>query len=597
MTAVESQPGRDQGVHTGSASSGVLRFLITRLRPWRWQAAATLLMVVLRVPLGAVGPICVIVIIDTALPGQDTGLLLAVCSVLLVSAALISALSIGEAALASWLSQRIVADLRKEVFDKTHGQPLGYFTGHAPSELQARLVSDLNGVDRFISQTLRSAVAALTTGITAAAVMTYLSWPLTVISLGLTVLLALLNNQFAGIRRDLARERQQHLTWLMGKVADTLSLQGVVLGRTLGGSGRQRGQYLQICEAIRKVTVRQRVIGARTQTFIGFCFSAIPPIIYLMSGTLLRDLSVGMVMALVLLQMRLGDPMMTLLSLSAGIQSSMAMFDRVMEYTRLPSRPAAPAAKAAGPAAGIKARNLHHLYSRADRPALHRVDADIEPGTVNIVLGATGSGKSTLGLVLAGLIDPEAGAISLDGAPVSAEGLRENVTLVPQHTTFFSGSIRENLSFARDDVSEPEMRQALRVACLENLVETLPFGLDTRIGEGGHRLSGGERQRLSIARALLCGGRLLILDEATSALDGLTALRVMDRLREVCEERTLLVICHRIPRLDTTDRVLVLDRGRVAEQGLASDLVSRSGAYAALVDAQNVKNTTEGAPV
>jgi ATP-binding cassette subfamily B protein len=596
MSASDTELGDDQDVYRCSTASEVLRFLGSRLRPWRWQTAAILLMVVLRVTLGAAGPICVIILVDTALPRQDTGLLFVLCAVLLVSAALTSALSVGEAALSSWLSQRLVADLRKEVFDKTQGRPLGFFTGHAPSELQTRLVSDLNGVDRFISQTLRSAIAAFTSGLTAAAVMVYVSWPLALISLSLTVLLALLNNQFAAVRRGLARERQQKLTELTGKVADTLSLHGVLLGRTLAGSERQRGQYLEICEDIRKVTVRQRVIGARTQTFIGFCFSAIPPIIYLLSGTLLQDLSVGMVMALVLLQMRLADPMMTLLSLSAGIQSSMAMFDRVMEYTGLPYPTPVSTTKAVAPAVGLEALELHHRYPGADRPALDSVDLDIEPGTVNIILGATGSGKSTLAMVLAGLVDAGSGTVSLGGTPVPARALPEHVTLVPQHTTFFSDSIRENLAFARETVSEPEMAEALRAACLEDLIDRLPLGLDTRIGQGGYRLSGGERQRLSIARALLCGGRVLILDEATSALDGLTAQRVMDRLRTVGDDRTLVVICHRIPRLDPTDRVVVMDAGRITEQGSAGELDTRAGAYAALVEAQNVKTPMEGAP-
>ncbi|GLW13007.1 multidrug ABC transporter ATP-binding protein [Microtetraspora sp. NBRC 13810] len=562
------------------------RFMAARLRPYRGHTALALLIVLLRVGLGVLNPLALLVLLDRALPQRDTELLLLLCGGLVVLGGVASALNVAEAAITNWISQRLVVDLRTEVFDRAHAQPLEFFAARSASELQARLVSDVNGVDRFFSQTVRSVVAAIAHAATAAVAMVVLSWPLAVASLLLTTLLSLLNNRFARRRRSLAAERQRHITTMMRHVSDALSLNGTVLGRTLGRTDRQRDQFTGVCESISDTTIQQRVIGARTLTFIGFCFAAIAPIIYLVAGLYLPELSVGTLVALVMLQMRLSDPMQTLLAFSAQIQASVATFERIMEYTNLPAHPLPPVRKAAGGPPAARVRGLRFQYAGANRPALDGIDLDLAPGELHLVVGRTGSGKSTLGSLLAGLLRPADGVVTVDGLPAGPESLLEQATLVPQQTSFLNATLRENLEFAGDDVPEAEMARALRAACLDDLVASLPDGLDTPIGEGGHQLSGGERQRLAIARALLAGGRLFIFDEATSALDGMTAQRVHDAVRSAYRHHTLVVIAHRLPRLAAEDRVLVLDRGRIAEHGTHEELRSAGGAYAAMLAAQ-----------
>ncbi|GGW85980.1 multidrug ABC transporter ATP-binding protein [Streptomyces malachitofuscus] len=585
-------PGPDRDI-ADQAPGGVttwdtVRFTLGCLRPYRGRTALTVLVVGARVLLGVVSPLAMLVLLDEALPERDTELLVLVCTGIFAAGGLSSALYVAETTLTSWISQRLVADLRVRVFDNAHAQPLQFFAAHSASELQARLVSDVNGIDRFLSQTMRSALAAAANAVTAALAMAFLSWQLALASLLLTALLSHLNNRLAQVRRELAGERQRHITTMIRKVSDTLSLQGVVLGRTLGRTTRQRDEFTHVCESIRDTTVRQRVVGARALVLIGFCFAAFPPAIYITCGVFLPELTVGTVVALVLLQMRLSDPLQTLLSFSAQIQASVATFERVMQYTSMSAPALRPVVKRTGEAVKVAAAGVSYQYAGASRPALRDVDMELHHGVMNVVLGATGSGKSTLSLLLAGLIEPQRGRITLDGVPADADLLRARVTLVPQDIGFHNASLRDNLSYARDGATEVEMRQALRAACLGDLPAKLPRGLDTPVGEGGHLLSGGERQRLAIARALLARGTLLIFDEATSALDGATAQAVHNALRSACSARTVLMICHRIPRLSANDRVFVLDRGTMAEAGTHARLRSAGGEYAKLLAAQNV---------
>ncbi|MFE7757228.1 ABC transporter ATP-binding protein [Streptomyces sp. NPDC057429] len=594
---MKTVPGRGGGATptTGGTVTtwDTVRFMLVRLRPYRPRTALTVLIVGVRVVLGVVTPLAMLVLLDRALPQRDLDLLFLVCGGIFVAGGLGSALYVAETVLISRLSQRLVADLRVEIFARAHAQPLEFFAALSPSELQARLVSDVNGVDRFLSQTLRSALSAAAHAVAATVAMVLLSWPLALASLVLTAVLSQLNNRLARVRRRLATERQQHVTTMIRRVADALSLQGIVLGRTIGRTGHQLDEFTDVCESISDTTVRQRVVGSGALMFIGFCFAAFPPGIYLVSGVFLRELSVGAVVALVMLQMRLSDPLQTLLSFSAQIQASVATFERIIQYTSLDAEPLRPARKKLDGTVRVTASGVRYEYQGAVSPALADIEMDLAPGTMNVVLGPTGSGKSTLGLVLTGLVRPQSGTVKIDGGPADLETLRRRATLVPQDIGFLNGSLRENLRFAREGTTDAEMLEVLRVACLDGLLARLPQGLDTPVGEDGHMLSGGERQRLAISRALLAGGTLLILDEATSALDGTTAQLVHESLRSLCPGRTVLVICHRIPRLTAGDRVFILDRGRVVEQGTHRELRAAGGHYAALLAAQDVSHISE----
>jgi ATP-binding cassette subfamily B protein len=324
---------------------------------------------------------------------------------------------------------------------------------------------------------------------------------------------------------------------------------------------------------------------------INMTFACLPPIIYLLSGTVVPGISLGTAVVLATMQARLAGPIQQLLALSGTLQSSRAMFDRVFCYLDL-ARPQDEAQQAGQVPAGtprLVLRNVCYQYPGSERPVVHRVDLDFPPRSFTVVVGPSGSGKSTLALLAAGLVRPSAGEVRIEYPQhPNRAGPRAAVTLVPQEVVLFNTSIRENLLFARPQADDAELSGALAMASLDGPLRRLPDGLATSVGERGYQLSGGERQRFALARALLSGKPVLIVDEATSALDGLTAAEIYQQLRQISRLRTVVMIAHRLPPLAAGDRVVVIDDGSVVEQGCHGDLLSQRGVYHKLVTTQSI---------
>jgi ATP-binding cassette, subfamily B, bacterial len=562
---VAGSGGRRRAASTGT----VLWRIAGRLRPYRWQSVAALLIVVTTICLGVASPLLLLRIIDQALPERDAVLLGWLCGALVMVGTLSSVLAVAGTILITWISQRVTTDLRVDVYDRVGSQPLDFYRRTSEAQVQGRLVSDVGAVDRLLTNTCHAAISAVTGLIVAVVVMLLLSWPLAIATLGAAALLSLVNHRFADRRRTLADDRQRHLTGMLHVVAESLSLSGVTLGRTLRRTAMQRVRFVDVCERIRDATVRQRAVGTVVLTVIAASFAAFPPVIYLLAGTVFTDLSVGGVVVLVIMQMRLAGPLQSLLRLGGSLQSSVAMCARVLEYLDLPgaAEPVLSGAPALRGPVAVSLRGVGHRYQGAARSVLSGVDLDLPAGSVTVVAGPSGSGKSTLAMVLAGLLKPDGGVGYIDGVLADTGRLREVATLVPQHTMLLSGSIRDNLGFVRDDLTEPELDWAVSAACLDDLIQSLPLGYRTQVGRDGYQLSGGERQRIAIARALLARSRLLVFDEATSALDGPMADRVHANLRECCRDRTLVLVAHRIPRLAPDDQLVVVRGGCIVECG------------------------------
>ncbi|MGR6919175.1 ABC transporter ATP-binding protein [[Actinomadura] parvosata] len=530
----------------------------------------SLIIVTISVPMGAISPLLTRVVIDQGLVGGDVQLLTLLCGLMIVLGIVNSALSVGNVALTNSIGQRVMAMLRTTVYGRAHAQDLDFYTEESTAEVQARLISDIDGVDRFVTSTLQQALAASTALAASGIAMLVLSWPLALLSFALACLLAMFNHRFARKRQNLARQRQRLITSVLRFTGEDLTMGGIILGRTLRRSGWQRDRFTEVSRQLREITVRQRVVGATAYVIIGVSFACVPPLVFWLSGTAITGLSIGTVIVMVMLQLQLTEPIQALLQLSSGFHVALAKFERVIEYLDMPSPPAVECGSAApAPSGGVTVtlRDVGHSYRAGGRTALSGIDLQLPAGSVTIVRGRTGSGKSTLGLILAGLLRPSAGSVHVDGG----QELRDVATIVPQHTTLFDGSIRENLMFARDGVTEEDIARVIAAVRLDDLVAKLPDGLDTMIGQEGHQLSGGERQRLGVARALLADWQVLIVDEVTSALDGVTSDQVYEALRTHCRGRTLVIIAHRLPRIHATDRVVVMEHGRALDEAAPSD--------------------------
>lgn len=579
------------------------RRIAVRFLPYRWGLCGTALLVLLSVTLNMASPLLLREVIDTALPRHDTRLLIVFCTAMIVSGALTTAIVVVLSMVTSWIGQRVVHELRLEVYDRIQQMPLGFFASEPASEIQARMASDISGISDIITYTATSTLAAVVSLLAAGLVMLVMSWPLAMFCLVLAVVLGLFNRRFNAVRRDLAGQRQEQMAELLQLVGDDLTLSGIILGRTFGRHGAQRSRFRATSEQIGKLSYRQRVAGSTARGMIGLTLACIPPLIYLLAGTAVHGLSIGTAIVMVTLQMRLTSPIQQLLGLSGRVQSSQVMFRRVFDYLDLEPAVVLETGSRGRPArrkdlaAALQIRGVWHRYPDAERNVLAGIDLDITPGSITVIMGPTGSGKTTLALILAGLIAPDSGTVRIGPAPswgrswptAAEQDLWQAVTLVAQETALYNASIRENLLFAWPDATDSQMLRLAGLMQLGDLIARLPGGLDTPVGEHGYQFSGGERQRLALVRALLAPSKILIADEATSALDNATAGAVHEGLRKLCSGRALVMIAHRIPRLAWDDHVIVLADGSIAHRGTHGELFRGCPEYRQLLAAQTAQ--------
>ena len=320
-------------------------------------------------------------------------------------------------------------------------------------------------------------------------------------------------------------------------------------------------------------------------------FAAIPAVIYLSAGlpVTATTMTIGTLIAFTTLQSQLFRPLMGLLNTGVQVVSSLALFQRVFEYLDLPVEVDEPADPAVIDTANVRGHvRLEHVeftYPGAATPALDGVDLDVPAGTTTALVGETGSGKSTLASLVARLFDPTAGRVTIDGIDIRRlrlADLAEIVGVVSQETYLLHATVRENLRYARPDATDTDIEEATKAAHIHDLLLSLPDGYDTMVGSRGHRFSGGEKQRLAIARTLLRNPRVLLLDEATSALDTDTERAVQHALDNLAKGRTTITIAHRLSTVRNANQIVVLDHGRVHEQGTHHMLLAQQGRYAAL---------------
>ncbi len=539
-------------------------------------------------------------------------------SVVVVLALVIAGLAVIDAGLTlaeRWLSSRIgeglIYDLRLAVFSHVQRMPLAFFMRTRTGSLVSRLNNDVIGAQRAFTSTLSGLVTNVIQLVLAVAVMIALAWQVTLLALLLLPVFVLPARRMGRRIAALQRESADLNASMTGQMTERFSAGGATLVKLFGRPEVERDEFGERADRVRAVGVRTAMVNRVFLTCLTLVSALAQALVYGLGGWLAvtGSLDAGTVVSLALLLTRLYSPLTQLANARVDVMSALVSFERVFEVLDLEpglTEPEHPTPLPDAPL-GVRLRDVRFTYpsasavslasleevsrldDRAGNEVLHGVDIDVAPGRMLALVGPSGAGKSTIASLLPRLYDVDSGAVEIGGVDVrelAFADLRGAVGVVTQDGHLFHDTVRANLLYAAPDADEEQLREAMVRARLGELLDELPAGLDTVVGERGHRLSGGERQRLTIARLLLAAPRVVILDEATAHLDSESEHAVQEALAEALVGRTAVVIAHRLSTVRAADVIAVVEHGRVVEQGTHDELLARAGRYADLYHTQ-----------
>jgi len=588
-----------------------IRRIATFARPHRGAILAFVLVSVVLAVLGVVTPVLAGDVVNAITGGHDVSAVMWLAIGIAVVAVADAGLSLLSRLQSARIGEGLIYDLRTAVYDHVQTMPLAFFTRTRTGALVSRLNTDVIGAQRAFAGTLSGVVSNVVSLLLTVGVMVTISWQVTLLSLLLLPIFLVPARAMGGKLAALQRQSAQYNAQMSTRMTERFSAGGATLVKLYSDPAQESREFAARAADVRGIGIRSTMLQTTFVTALTLVSALALALVYGVGGTqaLMGHLDAGSVVALGMLLTRLYTPLTMLANAHMDIMSAVVSFERVFEVLDIkPLIVESPTARALpeGPVA-VEFDHVNFSYPSADKVSLasledvavldsrggeevlHDVSFRAAPGHTVALVGSSGAGKSTIAQLVARLYDVDSGEVSIGGQDVretTFESLRHAMGMVMQDGHLFHDTIRANLSVAREGVTDAELWDALERSRLRHVIESLPDGLDTVVGERGYRLSGGERQRLTIARLLLARPRVVILDEATSALDSTNEAHVQAALDEAMSGRTAVVIAHRLSTIRRADQILVVEAGRIVERGSHEELLAHGGRYAELHDTQ-----------
>ena len=609
------------GVEGHHIAPGTVRRAAALARPYRAMLSGFLTAQLLGALAFLVPPILFGRVIDEAIPAGDRSQLNVLAAIIVAAAFCEAGLSFVERWWSARIGEGLIFDLRVSLYDHVQRMPVAFFTHVQTGSLISRMNNDVIGAQRAFTGTLSSVVSNTIVLATTLVAMLALEWRLTLLALALLPVFIAPTKRVGRRLQALTRQGMEHNATMNTVMTERLNVAGALLVKLFGRHDVERAGFSRTARTVRDIGVRSALYGRAFFIGLSLVGAVGAAMLYWVGAHLVISgaLTVGTLVAMGLMVVRIYMPLTSLTNARVDVMTALVSFERVFAVLDLPNpiadRPGAAAldtvdgrieladvtftypvaddrmllelggaSATPGQHSGAAATPEQHSDA-ASGPVLDSVSAAIEPGQTVALVGPSGAGKTTLAALIARLYDVDAGAVSIDGhdvRDVTQESLRSHIGVVSQDPHLFHDSIAANLRYARPGATDEELSDVCRAAHIDELIESLPDGWDTVVGERGYRLSGGEKQRLAIARVLLKRPAIVVLDEATSHLDSENEALVQSALATALAGRTAVVIAHRLSTITDADQILVLDRGRLVEQGRHHDLLAAHGLYADL---------------
>ena len=586
----------EEKANAPKVTKGLLLRILGYLRPYWLQFLFVFVAILVSSVVGLLPSIITGRIVDTALVGNDLGLLIRLLFTALAAMLASQLVGVLENYINSWISERIIFDMKNEMYQHLQHMPHSFFTTEKQGDIVTRMNTDISGVSSVISGTLTQIVSNVATVVTTLVALFSMSPKLAVVGLLVLPLLIIPTRSAGRVRLKLVQESQAKNDEMNQMINETLSVSGSLLMKMFTREEREYERFVEVNKEVTEISLKEQRSGSWFRVVMGMFTQLGPLLIYFAGGLLIirrldPTLTVGTVTATVTLVNRLYRPVESLLNLQVSFTRSLAMFTRIFDYLDRKATIVSPenGAKPDCEMATIVYEHVAFGYDDNDDPVLTDVNFTVPGGQMYAIVGPSGSGKSTVVNLIPRLYDVKAGSVTVAGVDVrdfDLTYLRQCVGVVTQEAYLFNGTILDNLRYAKEDATQEEIEEACRIANIHDFIVSQPRGYLTEVGNRGLKLSGGEKQRLSLARVVLKDPKILILDEATSALDSISENAIQEALEQLMVGRTSIVIAHRLSTILKADKIMVVKGGVIAEQGTHDELLAAGGVYRELYETQ-----------